>query len=192
MLMAMMIGTLAANAQSARRGDAQKRTTTTSKSYNKPSNKSKSTAARQTAQARKPQAKVQNVQRKQTQRGQIAYNRKPANTNRNSYTQTRTSTQKANVQRQAQKPKANMQRQTQKPKANMQRQYQKPVSTTTMRNPKSDYGKANKTVRTGKTLVDPKRGSGYDNKGNHNSKVSRNKNTVTHYSKTGKAHQGHY
>ncbi len=77
MLIAMMIGTLAASAQSARRGSSeQKRTTSTSKTYKKPTQQSNKTTARKTQSSRQTQtAQRVNTQQRTThpQRGNATH-----------------------------------------------------------------------------------------------------------------------
>lgn len=167
MLVAMIIGTLAANAQSARRGDTQKRTSTTSKTYSKPSTKSKSTTARQATTSRSTQSKARSVQRTQPQR--------------------------ATTQRATRGPVAQTQTRTSKPNARVQTQSKQRKSTTSRYNPKSTYRKADKTVHTGKTYVNPKPGNNTHNnnkvyKGNKT--LPHNANTKTHYKN--KTHHRHY
>lgn len=168
MLVAMIIGTLAANAQSARRGENPTRKATTSKTYNRTPNKSNTTAARKATPERKPQASTQRVQKPQDQRKVTAYMQKTPSTNRSKavHTQTR----------------------TQKPQAKVNKHSSRHVSTTNHHNPKSKYRKPTKT-HVGKTHYDPKTNARNTKVYRGHKKLDHNANTAHHKSVT---HHRHY
>lgn len=210
MLMSMIIGTLTVSAQSARRGNSeQKRTSSTSKTYKKPTQKSNSSVAR------KPQAKNQVSRQATAQRTNKQQRSQPANTQRTSqnqrskstYTPRQSQSQRSNStysprQSQAQRGNAvktqrnttnrgnavNTAQRNSKQQPNAQRGSTHKMSTSNRNNPRSTYRTPESTARVGKTYVNPKTA----NRQGYQPAVRDKYHNETHFYKNSTAHYRHH